>query len=218
MSLPDIISNIMPSSTGDETPIAMDNVHADDLLPHFQRGDLKALGCVVHLFQREIHYFATHIVKDRETAEEIVDDCFLKAWNIRTKFSSITDIKGFLFVTARNACLDYIKSPRNRISERIDAGAYPLASNENIEAQLIYTELLSAVYKEVTKLPDKQRQVFQFSYMDGLSTQEIAERMGISHNAVAINKHEATKAIRRLFKGKDILFYLLLLQYLEGVH
>lgn len=196
----------------------MNTARADELLPDFQLGKTGALRRVVQLYQREIHYFAAKILRDRETAEEIVDDCFLKAWNARQRFRSLADIRTFLYVVARNACLDHIKSPRSRVPERFDELAYGVASNENLEAQLMYTELLSSVYQEVTKLPEKQRQVFQLSYFDGLSTQEIAERLGISQNAVFINKHEATKTIRRVFKGKDILFYLLLLQYVDGIH
>ncbi|PPL01780.1 RNA polymerase sigma factor [Parapedobacter indicus] len=196
----------------------MGSSRTDDLLLGFRQGDLEALRGVVGRYSREIHYFAIKLLKDRETAEEIVDDCFLKAWNVRQRFQSSADIKAFLYVVARNACLDHIKSPRSRILERIDEHTDNVASNENIEAQLIYTELISTIYNEVKKLPKKQRQVFLLSYFDGLSTQEIAERMTISRNAVFINKHEAIKAIRRVFQGKDILLYILFLHYVEGIH
>jgi len=196
----------------------MDSLRTDDLLPGFRLGDPEAVWRVLQRYSREIHYLAIQLLKDRETAEEIVDDCFLKAWNARHQFQSSADIKSFLYVVARNACLDHIKSPRNRVFESIDELADHVASDENIEAQVIYTELVSALYHEVRKLPKKQRQVFQLSYFDGLSTQEIAERMAISPNAVFINKHEATKAIRRVFQGKNVLLYSLFLGCLEGIH
>jgi len=66
----------------------MDSSRTDDLLLGFRQGDLEALRGVVGRYSREIHYFAIKLLKDRETAEEIVDDCFLKAWNVRQRFQS----------------------------------------------------------------------------------------------------------------------------------
>ncbi|MEJ5053446.1 RNA polymerase sigma factor [Sphingobacterium sp. MYb382] len=179
------------------------------LLQQLQAGETMALEVVINKYQREVCYFATNLLKDEDVAEEIVDDGFLKIWNGRQEFASLKDLRSYLYVVIRNACLDYLKSPRNRRLDTIEEKANLVPSEENIEAQLIYSELLSAVYEEVCKLPFKQREVFLLSFFEGLSTQEIALKLGISTNAVFINKHEATKAIRLIFKEKNPFLYLL---------
>lgn len=191
----------------------MIDIPTEELMNHFRQGDTAALDWVLRRYQREICYFATGILKDRETAEEIVDDCFLKTWNARAQFNNLPDLKSYLYVVTRNACLDHLKSPRNRRMEFYGEQTPTIASSEDIEAKIIYTELLGSIYEEVSKLPQKQGQVFQLSYFDGLSVQEIAERLGITPNAVSIHKHEATKTIRRIFSDKNPLLYLLFIQY-----
>jgi len=183
------------------------------LLQQLRDGNAVALKLLIDRYQREVCYFATNLLKDQDVAEEIVDDGFLKIWNSSGQFDSLNELKSFLYVVVRNACLDYLKSPRNRKMDVLDEDYAKVPSEENIEAQLIYSELLGAVYQEVCKLPEKQKQVFLLSFFEGLSTPEIAEKLGITANAVFINKHEATKTIRLIFKETNPFLYLLFVYY-----
>jgi len=180
-----------------------------ELLTRFRKGEEAAFSSVVALYQREICFFSTRILKDREAAEEIVGDCFLKVWDARSQFNSLPDVRSYLYVAARNASLNFLKSPRNRQMASIEEVEAILMSDDSVETRIVYTELLAEVYREVARLPEKQRQVFNLTYFEGLSAQEIAERLGISANAVYFHKHEATKAIRLVFADRGPLFFLL---------
>ncbi|MDR2282665.1 MAG: sigma-70 family RNA polymerase sigma factor [Sphingobacterium sp.] len=186
------------------------NPKDNDMLLRFQSGDAVGLEYFIKKHQREMLFFAKSILNNLEVAEEIVDDSFLKTWNQREKLNSASELKSYLYVVVRHACLDYLKSPKNRPSDKSINDELLILAPETIESHLIYTELLNAIYEEVCKLPEKQKQVFLLSYFDGLTTDEIMERLSISANAVFIHKHEATKAIRALFKKTNPFFYLLL--------
>ena len=192
------------------TPSVHDEV---SLLQSLQTGNPHALEQLISLYQRELLYFTERLVQDGQVAEEIVNDGFLKIWNRRHGFASLPELRSFLFVVVRNASLDYLKSPKNKATGSVDEQTQLLPSDEDIEAQLVYTELLAAIHAEVQKLPNKQRQTFLLTFFEGLSSEEVAERLQISVNAVFINKHEALKTIRGIFKKQNSLFYLLFILY-----
>lgn len=178
------------------------------LLLGFRQGDAASLRQLLTRYRREIHYFTWSILKDRQTADEIVNDAFLKVWKVRAEFASLAQIRSYLYVVSKNECLNFLKSPRGRRLEHIDSVAHLLHSEESIETHMMHSELLSAVYDEVQKLPKKQRRVFQLAFFEGLSTEEIAAQLGISTNAVFLNKSQALKTIRRVFKGSLLAYTL----------
>ena len=193
------------------------SAHDDEnLLQNLRAGSTLALEEIILKYQRELLYFALGLLKADAPAEEIVNDAFLKVWNQRNAFASLKELRAFLFVVVRNACLDYLKSPKNKTLDAVDEEKQALYSEEDIEARLVYTELLGAIHKEVLKLPEKQKQTFLLTFFEGLSTAEIAQRLAISHNAVFIHKHEALKSIRRIFKKQNSLFYVLFLYYFSS--
>ena len=190
------------------------SAHDDkNLLQALRTGSTLALEEIILKHQRELLYFASHLVKNSAAIEEIVNDAFLKAWNQRNTFNALKELRSFLFVVVRNACLDYLKSPKNKVLDLVDEEKQGLLSEEDIEAHMVYSELLGAIHQEVLKLPEKQKQTFLLTFFEGLSTEEIAQRLNISHNAVFIHKHEALKNIRRIFKKQNSLFYLLFICY-----
>lgn len=185
----------------------MTDMRPNDIVTNFRQGDGGALKQLLRIYRKEIRYFVWSILKDGQTADEIVNDAFLKIWNVRTQFSSLAEIRAYLYTVSRNDCLNFLKSPRSRRLDNIDDVGYLLSSDESIEARMIHSELLNLVYEEVNKLPKKQRRVFQLAFFEGLSTEEIAEQLGISHNAVFINKSVALKTIRGVFGGDIMLLY-----------
>lgn len=176
----------------------------------FRLGEEKSLGYIVKRFQKELLFFANNMVQKEEVAEEIVDDSFLKVWQRHADFNALPALKSFLYIAVKNACLDYLKSPKNQPLENISDLERELPSPDSVEARMIYSELLGLIFREVEQLPEKQKQVFLMSYIEGLTTEEIAERLAISTNAVFINKHEATKAMRKVLGASSWMLLLIL--------
>lgn len=181
-----------------------------EVMSSFRLGERSSLEFIVRRFQRELIFFANNIIHRDEVAEEIVDDIFIKVWQRRADFETLLSLKSFLYISVKNACLDYLKSPKNKPLEDISEISFELPSADNIEANIIYAELVSLIYREANKLPKKQQQVFLMFYIEGLTMDEIASRLNISSNAVYINKYEATKTMRKLLGVYSWALFLLL--------
>lgn len=172
-----------------------------------------ALQEIIDLYQRGLCYFASGILNNSQVAEELVNDAYLKVWNREAHFDTLNELRSYLYVTVKNSCLDYLKSPKNKQLDGLDLEHSVIPSEEDIEARIIYAELLSFLHQQVDKLPEKQKQTFLMSFFEDMSTEEIAEKLGISKNAVFINKHEALKTIKLILKKKSTVLYLLFCTY-----
>ncbi|MBL0336170.1 MAG: sigma-70 family RNA polymerase sigma factor, partial [Chitinophagaceae bacterium] len=77
-------------------------------LPSFQRGDEEAFDRLFREYFPSLTYFAQRIIYDPDTAEDIVQDCFVLLWQRRTRLQHITAIKSYLYTTVRNQSLKHL--------------------------------------------------------------------------------------------------------------
>lgn len=177
-------------------------------------GDERALQQVIKDFLHPLRYYAWTFVKSQEVAEEIAYDAFVKLWQERSRFESDVQVKRFLYFVTKNKCLDHLKAADTRLRQVLDDTIDMPIADIDLEARVIQTELMQAIYKEINNLSDKQAAVFRLSYIEGLSADEISAQLGISLNAVYLNKSLASKTLQRIFKDKgDWLYVLFLLKF-----
>ena len=117
-------------------------------------------------------------------AEDIVHDVFLKLWDKQVFRLPESDLKRVLYVSVRNACLDYLRR-MNMEQEIIDHRALQLKLDELdfFEASdelFMRKDLLDLLMKKVAELPERSQEVFRMSYLEGLKAAEIAERLNLS--------------------------------------
>lgn len=161
-----------------------------------------------------LHY-AMGIMKDREVAEEIVSDAFMKTWDRLGEFESEENQAAFLYVVTRNACYNHKKSAEGRVIFDRDA-LDVLPYQTDVFLDLVDAELLDIVYAEIDKLPEKQRDVLRLSFIEGYTTKEIGERLGMTASTVFANRSLGLKRLRETLKGEHLLLLISFLQALYG--
>ena len=117
-------------------------------------------------------------------AEDIVHDVFLKIWDKQVFLLSESEVKNILFVAVRNACIDHLR----RISleqEFADKRAIQLKLDElsfydGADELFMRKDLMAHVMEKINELPEKRREIFLLSYMEGLKAAEIAARLNLS--------------------------------------
>lgn len=127
-------------------------------------------------------------------AEDIVHDVFLKIWDKQVFLLSESEVKNILFVAVRNACIDHLR----RISleqEFADKRAIQLKLDElsfydGADELFMRKDLMAHVMAKINELPEKRREIFLLSYMEGLKAAEIAERLNLSTRTVETNYTE----------------------------
>ena len=144
-------------------------------------------------------FYASKFV-DKTTAEDLVQDIFLKIWNKRSFLLWGEGLPTYLYNAVRHACLDHLKhlEIKNRIEKDI-------LTKIKIE-ELYYTKMpvllwqedarLQSIYKEIENLPEKCREIFAMAYLEERKAAEIASLLNISKRTVEAQLYKALKHIR----------------------
>lgn len=146
-----------------------------------------------------------------EEAKNIVTETFLKLWNRCGNFESLTNIKAFLFISARNASINYLKSEQ---SQRRKETLYWNISNENISEMfdiMAAHDILAEVQKEIAKLSEQEKMIVDLFYFQGNSIREIADRLNISYEAAKKARFRALARVRAGLRERKLLAVLGLL-------
>ncbi len=187
-----------------------------DLSRRLSTGDEQAFRVVFDRFHLKIYQFAFNFLKDKEQSEEIVQDTFLSFWLHRSKINPEQPIAPLLFTIARRTLTDAWRKAatsqrfREHIRQIID-----LSSNDT-EEQVFKNDLERITHDALSKLSEQQQEVFTLSRYEGLSYDEIAERMHISKNTVKYHLVNALKVIRSHFGEHDMLYLVLFSTYFAG--
>lgn len=148
-------------------------------------------------------YFAYHLLKDQQEAEDVVQEIFIRLLDSKTYFDNEEHLKNYFYKSVRNACLNRIKSTKthSELSNEVSENDF----FTNIVRAEVYEEIMRAIYK----LPKGCRQIFQLAYIDGYSNEEIAAQLFISVNTVKVQKNKAKKQLQEQLKNLyPLLFFL----------
>jgi RNA polymerase sigma-70 factor (ECF subfamily) len=182
-------------------PILM-AVHAaeDDtgLVTRMQRRDPNALAELYDRYGRVTFSLIVRIVRDAATAEDLVQETFLRVWNRVHGFDAQKGSIGpWLLAVARNRAIDYLRSAggRERNAVEFEETDHP-ALYCDMERELLSADKLRRVKTAVEKLSPNYRQVIELAYFEGLSQSEMAERMGQPLGTVKTWVRVALKTLR----------------------
>ena len=142
--------------------------------------------------------YAKTIVKDHDTAEEIVQDLFFKLWQDRGKIKIESSLNGYLFRAVHNRCIHWIN--HNRVVEKHvrDMSHKKTMVSENPSDLMQYNELQSKIARIIEHLPERCGRIFCMSRFEGLKYTEIAEKLSVSVKTVEANMGRALKEFRRV--------------------
>jgi len=181
----------------------------DDLISQFTHGDTGAFSAIYLEYYPTLYSFVKKFILEKEDAEDITADIFAKLWQMRDRFESIKNIEAFLYITGRNACLDFLRTLKRRNEKQKDL-IYTLLQ-EPMEGTLpedIKTEVLKKIYEEIEKLPKSCRNVFKMAYLQDWSNSEIAASLQINNQSVRNHKLRAIKLLRMTLLAKKLLISL----------
>jgi len=151
-----------------------------DLLVRLQRRDPQALAELYDRYGRMIYGLVLRVVKDAGTAEDLVQETFLRVWN---RFSGFDCERGsvgpWLAAVARNRAIDYLRGHGRRVQSSVEFNETEHPSLfVSLPADMLKTEIVGGVRKALGRLNTNQREAIELAYYEGMSQSEIAERMG----------------------------------------
>jgi len=154
-------------------------------------------------FHPALKRFAFSFLHNRESAEEVVSDVFVKIWQRRKTLSSIENLRVYLYVSAKHTALNYLSREKREANVRAAEPDLDMpATAQNPEQLMMTAEMLRQVRLAIQALPPRCKMVFKLVKDDGLPYKEVADILNISVKtidsqlAIALKKISASVSAR----------------------
>ncbi|SDJ66742.1 RNA polymerase sigma factor SigX [Sediminibacillus albus] len=160
-------------------------------------------------YHQDLFQFLIYMVKDREQAEDLVQEVYIKVLKSYHTFKGESSEKTWLFSIARHVAIDHFRkqaNKRKRILDFFDWGEQgeQLEDDRSLPEEVAQmNEEIRLVYRCLDKCTIDQKSVIILRYIQSFSLQETAETLGWSVSKVKTTQHRAIKALRQLLQGTN---------------
>jgi len=168
-----------------------------EITGRIRQGDIGQFESLFRSSYVSLVRYAKTLIKDYDTAEEIVQDLFFRLWQDKEKIKIESSLNGYLFRSVHNKCLHYIEHTRVVDRHAVEMSFRQSDSPENPSDILQYKELQAKIAGILEKLPERCGQIFCMSRFEGLKYNEIAEKLSVSVKTVEANMGRALKEFRK---------------------
>ena len=177
----------------------------------FQAGDEKAFRLVFEHFYPALLAFVRKLTGSQEEAEDISLNAFQGLFKRCHLFNTYNNIKAFLYISARNSSLNYLKSQK-RTTDMQKQFARRMEDDTSLRYEYdIKQEILEAISNAIEQLPEECRKVFKLLIYKELTPAEVAEMLQISVSTVYNQKSRAVQALRIMLSENSMAIAWLLL-------
>lgn len=175
------------------------SVKESEWVKNIRRGDSDSFESLFNFYCQKLINFSRRYVWDKQTAENIVQDIFLKIWQNRNVLDPSKSIKTYLFAAVKNESLKHLRHAdvHKRWAEFIS-----LSQDRAIDPEktLSENETKKEIENAISSLPEKCREIFTMSKFDKLKYSEIAGILNISIKTVETQMGRALKKLRERLK------------------
>jgi RNA polymerase sigma-70 factor (ECF subfamily) len=180
------------------------------LFDQIKAGNKEAFDTVFRMYYRDLCRFAMFMNCSSEDAEELVQDMFFRLWQNRNQINVLSSSKSYLYTSVKNSMINKHKHEKVK---QIYAADYRYTNREESDDSDIdeNREKIKNIESAIAELPEKRREIFVKSKVEGKKYKEIADELQISVKTVENQMGEALKFLRNKLSAKEFLILLLLL-------
>jgi len=168
-----------------------------DWMTSAQKGDERAYQLFLETVQPLVFRYARRRLSSDEAAEDVCQDVLLTVHRVRHTYEPGRPLEPWLFSIARTRLIDHLRKAR-----RIGAGEVMMDVLPEVPDSPGETTAAS-VFEVLEKLPVTQREAFVMLKLEGLTTEEAAERAGVTVSALKVRAHRAYNSIKAAFSMND---------------
>ena len=156
----------------------------------------EAFTRLVQEYKERLYWHIRKIVLDHDDANDVVQNTFIKVHLNIENFNENSTLFTWMYRIATNEALNFIKSKAKKIGLKNEEWIEAIADNLEADPFFDGDEAALILQKEISKLPEKQRIVFNMRYFDGMNYDSISEILDTSVGALKASYHHAVKKIK----------------------
>lgn len=172
-----------------------------DLIQRSKEGDEEAFAALVRRYKTKVFNLAFSLTVDRDTADDLAQEAFIKAYFALPKFQFRSEFGTWLYRITVNHIRDYLRK-KSRVSEisMEKIKEIPFSKEDEIEKrEKMQTEeqKRKLLYQAIRTLPEKHQVILSLRDIQGLSYEEVAKVLEIPPGTVDSRLHRARKILRK---------------------
>jgi len=172
----------------------------NEIIRGIRQGDVRQFESLFRSSYVSLVQYAKTIVKDHDTAEEIVQDLFFRLWNDKGKIKIETSLNGYLFRAVHNRCLHLIEHKRV-VEKHAKELSYNREENPETTSETVrYNELQLVIVRILERLPERCGRIFCMNRFEGMKYTEIADKLSVSVKTIEAEMGRALKEFRKALK------------------
>ncbi len=163
-----------------------------------------------------LYHLCLQYTHDEKVAEEIVQDTFLKLWEVRETLNDQINIRNLLYTIAKNYCLNYLRDQKIKLKHQENLKYLEMQFNydalEKLGNYIQFEELRIKIDDAICKLPAEIIETFKLSRFEEMTYKEIAVRQGISIKTVEARISKALRILR-----VELKYYLSIISVISNL-
>ncbi|HVU53543.1 MAG TPA: sigma-70 family RNA polymerase sigma factor [Puia sp.] len=168
-----------------------------DVLYRIANGDRMAFKVLYEHYFTVVQKYISLFVSSKDNLDELTQDVFVRVWEKRERLVGVESFRGYLFMLTRNMVFNYVRSLRvqqrtSELNETMDP-----AGERHVEHALLYKQYYSIAVEGMEKLPPGRKKILKMSVEEGLTLDEIAQKLNITRAGVKKQLYAATAFVRQ---------------------
>ena len=175
-----------------------------DLLTKLKNADQEAFRQIYESYVKKVYRFVYRFVRNADESEDLTQEVFLSIWEHKQTINLSKSFDGFIFTIAYRKIIDYYRlASKKPFTELDDVFISNIASEMHSDELLVKHQIESIYEKALQEMPPKRREVFLLSRHDGLTNQQIADKMHISIKTVENQMTSALSFLKSYLLNSD---------------
>jgi RNA polymerase sigma-70 factor (family 1) len=173
-----------------------------------KKGDPLSFDKIFKRYNKKVYYFALSYLRNKEEAEDIVQEVFLNLWRFRVQINEYMDFSRYLFkITYNLTCKKFRKQESDkRVLEEVLKNMP--SEDDATKIEIEYNGLVETTNNLIGKLPSRMKSILILSIEEHLSPEEIASKLSISRKTVENYLASARSSLRKSLSEGGVLSVL----------
>jgi RNA polymerase sigma-70 factor (ECF subfamily) len=189
------------------------NIHNDQTLATLlMNGDHSAFEELYATYHELLYKVAFKYLKDAVLAEDAVHETFVTLWTQRTKLDPLQGVRNYLFKCLKYYVLNLIRNNKRHLVKNYEITYNAGETHQETESAVIFRDYKQLLDTAINKLSAQKKRIFKMKSEEGLSNEEVAQRLHLSINTVKFQYTQATKHLKsllRIMMGSFFFFFFL---------
>jgi RNA polymerase sigma-70 factor (family 1) len=181
-------------------PDGADNI----ILKNLSEGDILSFETIYRKYNKKIYNFSLRYFKNRDDAEEIVQEVFISLWEHSKSFNKESNLNAWLFTVTFNSIRKRFRKLSCEINH-LERYAFQLEKTSDGSSEAEYFDLNERIEQLIAGLPKQQKKVFLLYRETGLSCSEIAKKVNLSKKTVENHLNRARSFLKKIMKEEGLM-------------